>query len=130
MEIITSVKAIGPITALNILIYTNEFRNINNPKKFACYAGVAPFKDESGKSKSKGRVSHFANKKMKALLHLCAATAKKSIPEIRDYFERKTINEGKSKMSVLNAIRYKLILRVFACVNQDRCYENNYVRPV
>jgi len=128
MEIITSVKSIGWVTALNILITTNEFKNINNPKKFACYSGVAPFKDESGKAISKARISHFANKKMKTLLHLCAATAKRTIPEIKAYFERKTVGEGKSKMSVLNAIRYKLILRIFACVNQDRRYEENYIR--
>ncbi|MDB5285682.1 MAG: hypothetical protein JWR05_631, partial [Mucilaginibacter sp.] len=30
--------------------------------------------------------------------------------------------------AVLNAIRYKLVCRVFACVNQDRRFEKVYVR--
>lgn len=45
--------------------------------------------------------------------------------ELQDYYHRK-ISEGKNKMCALNAIRNKLILRVFACVNQDRLYEKNY----
>jgi transposase len=130
MEIITSVKSIGPITALNIVIATNEFRNINNPKKFASYAGVAPYRDDSGKIKKRARVSNLANKKMKSLLHSCAVKAKRFEPDIKAYFELKTAGEGKSKMLVLNAIRYKLILRIFACVNQDRCYETVYQRPI
>jgi len=128
MKIITSVHAVGPVTALNILICTNEFKHIRDPKKFACYAGVAPFLNESGKFKGKARVSHMANKKMKALLHMCAFNARRYDTDLCQYFERKTVREGKSKMSVLNAIRYKLILRIFACVNQDRYYEKEYRR--
>jgi len=33
-------------------------------------------------------------------------------------------------MSTLNAIRNKLILRIFACVNQNRPFEKNYSRLV
>jgi len=47
---ITSVPGIGERTAINILVKTNEFINIRDPRKFACYAGIAPFPHESGKS--------------------------------------------------------------------------------
>jgi len=33
-------------------------------------------------------------------------------------------------MSVINAIRNKLVLRIFACVNQNRPYEKNYLKLV
>jgi len=33
-------------------------------------------------------------------------------------------------MSVINAVRNKLILRIFACVNQNRPYEKNYCKLV
>ncbi len=50
--------------------------------------------------------------------------------ELADYYHRK-VEQGKSKMSVLNAVRNKIIHRVFACVRQDRNgvarrYEKNY----
>ena len=130
MHIITSIPGIGPLTGLQILICTNEFKDIHDPKKFACYAGVAPFINESGKYRGKAKVSHIANKRMKALLHLSAMCSIRYIPEIKAYFERRTKVDGKPKMSVVNAIRYKIILRVFACVSQDRCYESVYDRNV
>ncbi|MDB5142590.1 MAG: family transposase [Mucilaginibacter sp.] len=128
-ELIRSVPSIGRVTAIRILVSTNEFRDINDPKKFACYAGVAPFKIESGQVKRRARISHFANKKMKALLHLCAINASRFDEGIKAYYIRKTQVEGKPKLAVLNAIRYKLIVRIFACVNQNRSFEKNYVRP-
>ena len=127
MEIITSVKCIGPVTALQIIITTNEFREISNPKKFACYAGVAPFVKVSGTIIRKPKLSNIANKKVKALLNTCAIQARRYDSELKKYFDRKTV-EGKAKMSILNAIRYKLILRIFACVSQDRLYTADYIR--
>ena len=37
--IITSVTGVGIVTATQIVITTNEFRDIKDPKKFACYSG-------------------------------------------------------------------------------------------
>jgi len=126
MKIIQSVPQIGPVTAMHIIISTNEFKDINTAKKFACYSGVAPFPNESGTMRRKMRISHIANKKMKALLHICALGAIRNITEIREYYQRKTILEGKPKMSVINAVRFKLILRVFTCVNHNRQYSLEY----
>ncbi|RZK59761.1 MAG: IS110 family transposase [Pedobacter sp.] len=124
MKIITSVPSIGEVTALHIILNSNEFEDIKTGKKFACYAGVAPFHYKSGTSVSKKtRVSNIANKKMKTLLHMCAVTAMRSSVEMKDYFIKKTQVEGKNKMLVLNAIRSKLILRVFSCVKANRLYE-------
>ncbi len=49
--------------------------------------------------------------------------------ELKKYFERK-VAEGKNKMSVINAIRNKLIHRIFACVMQNRKYEKNYTHAL
>jgi len=54
---------------------------------------------------------------MKALLHMCALSARRSVPDLRDYYLRKPQREAKRGMLVMNAIRFKLLLRVFACVN-------------
>ena len=65
--------------------------------------------------------------RLKKLLHLCAMSAIQNDPEMKAYFERK-VAEGKNKMSVINAVRNKLIHRVFAVIRDERNYENNYVR--
>jgi len=45
---------------------------------------------------------------------------------MQKFFARK-VAEGKNKMSVINAVRNKLILRVFACVRDNRLYSKEYV---
>lgn len=123
---ITSVPGIGQVTALNMIITTGEFTRIKEPKKFACYAGVAPFEHSSGSSiRGKTRVSMKANMAMKTLLHLAAMSAVTCSSEMRAFYTRK-VAEGKNKMSVLNAVRNKLISRAFACVNQGRTYQKEY----
>lgn len=121
-----SVPGIGPITALTMIIRTDGFQRITEPKKFACYSGVAPFKHQSGSSiRGKTRVSKLANMRVKTLLSLGASSAIQYCPEIKQYYERK-LAEGKKPMSVINAVRNKLISRVFSCVLQQRKYEKNY----
>ncbi|MBK9592497.1 MAG: IS110 family transposase [Crocinitomicaceae bacterium] len=46
-----------------------------NPKHLACYAGVAPFPNESGTVIKRARVSKLANMKLKTLLHMAAMSA-------------------------------------------------------
>jgi transposase len=123
---ITSVPGVGNITALNLIIRTEGFTHITEAKQFACYAGVAPFKHQSGSSiRGKTRVSKLANMTMKKLFHLAAMSAIQCSDEMSVFYQRK-LSEGKNKMSVINAVRNKLISRVFACVNQERVYEKNY----
>ncbi len=127
-ELVKSIKGIGQVTAVALLVYTKGFTAFENAKELACYCGVVPFNKTSGISvRFKPSVSPHANKKLKRLLHLCAMAAIKNDVEIKAYFERK-VAEGKNKMCVINAVRNKLIHRVFAVVRDDRFYEENYVR--
>lgn len=123
--IIESVPGVGKITATEIVINTNEFRKINDPSKYACYAGIAPFEHTSGTSvRGKTRTSKKATK-AKSLLHMTALVAARFSDDLREYYERK-VAEGKNKMNVLNAVKNKIIHRIFACVNQKRLYQKNY----
>lgn len=129
-SLITSVDGIGPVTASAILVTTNEFKDINEPARFACYAGVAPFEYSSGSSiKGKTRVSPKANKAMKTLLHLSAVSAIRHNADMKAYYERK-VAENKNKMSVINAVRNKLVWRIFSCVHNNRFYQEKYVKSV
>lgn len=126
--IVTSVDGIGKVTAVQMIITTGEFTTITDPARFACYAGVAPFAYTSGTTlKGKMRVSHRANKTMKTLLHMCAVAAVQCDSDLKLYYQRK-VEEKKHKMSVLNAVRNKLIWRVFACVRDNRLYQKKYER--
>jgi len=118
----TSVPGIGKITALQLTIYTNFFTRYENPRQLACYCGVVPFEHSSGTSILKrARVNNMANKTLKRQLHLCALAAKTYDPELKSYFKRK-VEEGKSKMLVINNIRNKLVHRVCAVIKRQEPY--------
>lgn len=117
-QLVCSVPGIGPQITCYLLIYTRCFTSFDNARQLACFAGIAPFEYSSGSSiRGKTKVSHFANKKLKALLNMGALNAKRTDPEISLYYERK-VAEGKNGMLVMNAIRNKLIGRIFATVKR------------
>jgi len=117
-----SVFGIGKVLATELIITTNEFKNFSSPKKYACYCGIAPFRYTSGTSlNSKARVSKRANQRMKRLLHIAAMSCVRRDSEYKQYYERR-LQQGLSKMSVINVIRNKIIHRAFACVREERLY--------
>ena len=62
--LVNSVVGVGFVSAVNLLIYTNEFTMFDDSRSFACYCGIAPFEHSSGSSvRGRTRVSHMANKK-------------------------------------------------------------------
>jgi len=117
-ELITSIKGIGLIVASNLIVSTHNFTRFDNWRKFACYSGIAPFDYQSGTSiRGRTQVSSIANKQIKKMLHLAAMCAIHTDAELREYYWRR-LAEGKSKMTVINIIRNKLIARVFAIVKR------------
>lgn len=121
-ELLQTIPGIGPVTALYLVAITQGFTRFGNSRKFACFAGVAPFEYRSGSSiRGKTRVSHLANKKIKSLLHMASLTAIRYDPELKRYYQRKK-EEGKHSMLVLNNIKFKLIQRAFAVINRQTPY--------
>lgn len=120
--LLQSITGVGPVLASALIIKTNAFSTINTPRQLACMAGVAPFEHQSGSSiKRRPRLSHMADKDLKTLLHLASMSAIQRKGELQDYYKRK-VSEGKNKMSVLNAIRNKIIHRVCSVVKHKKIY--------
>lgn len=125
-QLACSVKGIGLINAVSFLILTENFTRITDPRKFATYAGMAPFERSSGTNVHKGvHTSHRAHAGMKDLLTEAARSAINFNPEIKAYYRRK-IAEGKPSRVVVNNVRNKLIQRVFAVVREGVPYSVNH----
>lgn len=119
---VTSVTGIGPIIAFNMLVHTNNFTLFDNPRKFNCYSGLAPFEHSSGTSISKKtKTSRLRNKRMKILLYNGANSAAQYDMQLRAYYKRKK-EEGKPHQLIINNIACKLVYRVFAVVNREEPY--------
>lgn len=120
MDLLMSVDGVGERVALKMIMETDAFTSFTDPRKFCCHAGVVPFVYVSGSSqRSKNRVSNRADKSIKHLLHMAALSVSqvKNSP-LKKYYDRK-VEEGKNKMSVLNAVRAKLVTIMFAVIRAD-----------
>lgn len=120
-ELLTTIPGIGNQIAINFIISTNNFESFENAKHLACYAGVVPFKNQSGTIIKRDRISKMANKNLKRLLHLAAMSCVRCDDEMKTYFQRK-VEEGKNKMSVLNAVRNKLVHRIMSVIRKKQPY--------
>jgi transposase len=126
-KLISSVEGVGSQTATRVLVETNAFRDFTEGRKFCCHVGVAPFEYVSGSSvKSSRAVSKKAAISIKSLLHMCSMSVIRNKDSVlKKYFDRK-VAEGKNGMAVLNAIKGKLIMRIFAVIRDDRMYDKQY----
>jgi transposase len=128
VELIKTIPGVGEQTAVNMLVSTQNFTLFKSAKHLACYAGVVPFLNESGTIVKRARVSKMANQKLKMLLHLASMAAIRTKSDLKAYYIRK-VAEGKNKMSVLNAVRNKLVHRIWAVLQRQTPFvmENNFL---
>jgi len=126
-KLIRSVPGVGKVVSWMMLAKTEGFSLIDDPRKMACYCGVVPFEFQSGTSiRNRPRVSMYADRSMKSVLHLAAMSAIRLNNDLKTYYVRK-IDQGKNKMSVLNAVRNKIIHRIFAVIKNQTMYKNDLV---
>lgn len=119
-QLLRSVKGVGPVTAVALIIYTRNFTAFDTWRKFGSWAGVVPFQYQSGTSiHGKTKLSHLANKQMKSLLQAAACIAIQHDKELKTYYERK-LKDRKPKMVVFNAVRAKLLARAFAVIKRQK----------
>lgn len=127
-DLVTSIKGVGKVLAITLLVFTHGFTKMEDGRKLACYCGVAPFEYKSGTSVfGKTGVSKFANKELKRILYLVSMNSIQYNSELKAYFKRK-VEEGKPKMSVLNAVQNKLLHQIVAVVKRGTPYEANWIK--
>ena len=116
-HLLLSVDGIGVVNAINTIIATHNFEMFDNARQYASYIGVAPFEHVSGTS-VRGRTHVEPGAKMlKADLTGAVRSCINHDKEIRKYYDRK-MAEGKAYGVVANAIKFKLLLRMFAVIKR------------
>lgn len=121
-EKVTKVIGIGPMTAIKCIAATDNFIKFSNARKFSCHCGLAPFPYQSGSSvKGRNRTHYLKEASLKGVLFKAAISAIQHDPQLKKYYARK-LNEGKHKLSVLNAVANKLVLRIFAVAKRNESF--------
>lgn len=126
-KLIRSVKGIGLVNAVNTIVYTNNFTSFQTARQYACYCGIAPFEHKSGTSiKGRTMVSTIGCHQLKAELSMAARSAIINDPWLRKYYKRKMEEKGNLTSAhgiVLNAIKFKLVVRMFSVIKSGVPYK-------
>ena len=121
-EMSRTVKGVGPILAMQMLLHTHNYTRFETWRQFSAYCGLVPYENSSGTSiKLRPRTHSISDRAMKRLLSLCALSAIRCDAELKAYYQKR-VEEGKEKMVVLNIIRNKIVSRVFATVKRGTPY--------
>lgn len=123
-EILTSIKGIGKVNAWMTIAYTENFTSFKDARSYAVYVGVVPFDNSSGNFKGRKRVCSLANKELKQEINQAAKTAIVWNEHIKRYADRKLLN--KPYPLVLNNVKFKMILLMFALIKRGEKYVENY----
>lgn len=125
-QILISFKGIGPITAAALIIYTSNFKKFDNPRKFACYCGIAPFGKQSGTSiNTKPHVSRFAHIGIKAAIVQACKSAMQHNAVIKGYAQR-LYAKGKHEGIVMNNVKNKVMHIIFKMIQTKTLWEPEY----
>lgn len=125
-DLATSVKGVGPVITIDLIIKTGNFKTIDTARKAASYVGVCPFPNESGKMVGKSKTSPFADRKLKALLYMGAKSAVKHNKEYRLYYEKKKL-EGKPHFLIMNNVSNKMLRTVYSIIKSRIPYSQDFI---
>ncbi len=123
-----SVPGIGPVTATELIIKTDNFTRVRTAKKCATLAGIAPFPNATGKSDKGSHVSNMGDKQLKSLLFMCASSAIVHFEKMRIYKMKKYDVEHKHIFVVLNNVANRLLKILYALVKSGKMYDPLYVQ--
>ena len=127
IELATSIKGIGKIVCLWVIVYSRNFSEEFNARKFASLAGVAPFEISSGSSINGGfHVNCYSHKQLKGIFHIAAMAAIRFNPQMKEYFDRKK-KEGKKGFVAMNNVKNKLIHQMDAIVRSKTPFDLEFI---
>lgn len=127
-KIVQSIPGMGPVTTVQLIVKTGNFKRVKTAKKCATLAGIAPFPNSTGKSDKGNHVSKMGDKELKSLLFLCARSASNCLNGMRLYKMKKYDLEKKNYFLVINNIANKLLRLIYALIYKGEMFNPAFVR--
>ena len=120
------IPAIGPKTAVELIVVTHGFSRFDDIKALGAYVGVSPTTFRSGSSvHGKGSIAKLGQGRMRQLLYLCSGTAKRCNPACRNRCRRMQA-AGKPSKVIHIAIAHKLLRQALAVATRNVPYSDAF----
>jgi transposase len=122
-DLLESIPGIGEKTA-QLLLSEIQFERFNSAKQVAAQAGITPYREQSGTTVDRTRISRIGNSRIRRALYFPAMTATKYNTVIKLFTERLKLNGKTNKQIVCAAIR-KLLHIAFGVIKNNRPFDPN-----
>lgn len=123
-NLLLSIPGVGLINAITTIIATGNFTRFQTARQYAKFSCISPLRKQSGTSVNAGdHVSRAGHNEIKSVLTEGARSAITHDAQLRAYYQRKRA-EGKTHGCVMNAVKFKLICRMFAVIRRKNEYVN------
>lgn len=117
LEILRSIKGVGPKTAAPFLAEMGEVKHYSSHKKIIAYSGMDPSVHESGKFVGMSKLSKRGNRHLRRAIYLMTASVVSQNAFFKAYFLKRK-REGLAPQKALFATAHKLIRVIFAMLSQ------------
>lgn len=126
LEDLQRIPGLGKKTAMALIVLSGGFERFDDYRKLSSYIGICPRLFESGTSvKGKARICKMGMSRIRAMLYVCAWSAKRCNKACKELYER-LVAKGKAKKLALIAVANKLLKQAFAIATQKTKYNENY----
>lgn len=123
-KLLISIPGIGPVNAVTTIISTCNFTRFQTARQYAKFCCISPLSKKSGETvKVKDHVICAGHHEIKAILTEGARSAIHHDKQLKEYYNRKRA-AGKSHGCVMNAVKFKLVCRMFAVIQRQTPYVN------
>ena len=119
-KILQSVPGVGPVTAMTLLADLPELGALNR-KQVAALVGVAPLNCDSGMCQGKRKI-WGGRAAIRSVLYMCALTASRCNPVIREFYQRLR-QAGKLPKVALTACMRKILVILNAMMRSRTCWK-------
>ena len=122
---LTSITGIAFVNAVNAIVITQNFTVFKTARDYASYIGVSPHTKKSGTTvRWKPKPYKHCDLTAKADISQAAKIAIVHDVELKRFFERKCNGkeDADTIRKAMNAVKFKLVLRMFAVVKQKHEY--------
>jgi transposase len=125
LELITSIKGVGKLTAYKILSHVPHLSNFGNAKQFAAFIGITPRQHQSGNLQGKTSISRLGNAALRKTFYMAALVAIKHNKYVQPFVNRLK-DKGKAPKVIICAVMKKLAHLVFGVIKNQRPFNENY----
>ena len=88
-QLLQGIPGVGMVTAAWLLVATHNFTSCSSPDQLVAYAGLAPYKRESGTSVRRGgHIGHAGHARLRHALYMSTLSATRHNPTIKVFYDR------------------------------------------